>query len=81
MPESECQLVKAKLVHTHRDGADPECEDVGERSDGDGDAGVLHRQPDPLRDRRDGLLLFRQVVVALHIVGWADIIWRVYTNC
>ena len=52
-------------VHTHRDRADPEREDVGERSDGDGDAGVLHRQPDPLRDRRDGLLLFRQVVEAL----------------
>ena len=43
----------------HRDCADAECEDVGEGGDGDGDAGVLHRQTDPLRHRRDRLLLLR----------------------
>ena len=32
----------------YRDRADSEGEDVGERGDGDGHAGVLHRQPDPL---------------------------------
>ena len=40
-----------------RDSADAEGADVGERGDGDGDAGVAHRAPDLLRQREARLVL------------------------
>ena len=51
---------------THGDGPHSKGADVSERGDGDGGAGVPHRQPDPLRQRQRRLLLVAQVAVALH---------------
>ena len=50
---------------THRDGADAEGEDVGDRCDGDGDAGVLHRERNLLRQRAAVPFVGRQVVPTL----------------
>ena len=66
IPKTGANLQNPQLAHAHRDRADAEREDVGERGDGDGDAGVLHGQPDPLRHRGDRLLLLGEVVEALH---------------
>ena len=69
--DGRCNLATVALqaCTTNRDGADAEGEDVGERRDGDGDAGVLHRLADPLgeRDLLGGLVAAREEVVpALH---------------